>query len=212
MPGPLPSASSAAKSVSPFADAAQDGVAVHRGLEDGRRARQLASPLADAMDLDVVGVAVAPVVVVVGQHVAADVAEDGGQPLGRLVDVGLPEAVGVVVGRLAHHPRVAVAQELDPVGADHLGRVLQLADAALPELLALVEHALDRFAELAAGGDRPARRGGRRRPPWPSCPTVAIDSSSGWAWKQTSVAIPRRVSTPCALRRGLHHRPRRRPS
>ena len=53
-----------------------DVVAVHRGLEDLLDAGQLGGPAPHAVHLDVVGVAVAAVVVVDREHVGVDVAED----------------------------------------------------------------------------------------------------------------------------------------
>jgi hypothetical protein len=70
-----------------------------------------------------------------------------------VLDVGLPEAPGHVVGGLAHHPGVGPAEELDPVHAEDLGRLEALGGAAQGELLALGEHARDRLAQLAARGE-----------------------------------------------------------
>ena len=98
-----------------------------------------------------VGMAVAAVVVVDGEHVGALVAQDGGQARRRLVEVGAGErSVGVVRG-FAGHAGVAVAEEFDPVDAQHLGRRLQLGDAALGERLARGERVGRVFAQLAAG-------------------------------------------------------------
>ena len=69
------------------------------------------------MDLDVVGVAVSAVRVVDRHHVGTESANDGDEATDGIVEVGLPEAVGMQVRVLAHHSRVAVAEEdvvLDP--------------------------------------------------------------------------------------------------
>ena len=92
---------------------ADDGVAVRRGLVHARRARQLGRSDTDAVNLDVVGMAVHAVVVVDRQDVGVLLGEDGRQPTGGFVEVGLPEGVGRVVLRCAHHPRVDIAEELD---------------------------------------------------------------------------------------------------
>ena len=57
------------------------------------------------------------------------------------------------VARLAHHPRVQVAEELDPVDAQDPGRLVHLGGAPHGQLLALGQDAGHRFAQLAAGGE-----------------------------------------------------------
>ena len=76
---------------------AREDVPVVRDFEAPRRAGEVGGAVPDAVDLDVVGVAVAAVPVVQDDDVGVLLAEDRGQPLGRLVDVGLPERRRVVV-------------------------------------------------------------------------------------------------------------------
>ena len=205
-----------------------DVVAVHRGLEHARRAGQLGGPHADPVHLDVVGVAVAAVVVVDREHVGLLVAEDRGQPLGGLVDVGLPERPsGVVLGR-AHHPGVDVAEELDPLDAEDLGRRARSpARAARQSVspssrkpscdLAVLapggEHEDDavpvggRLGHRAAGGDRlvvgVGVEGDERRHA-----AEATDAPTRWrrprgAWRRGRRRSPtRRAPRRCAGRRG----------
>ena len=71
----------------------------------------------------------------------------------RLVDVGLPEAGRVVVGRFAVHARIFVPEELDPVGAEDRGRLVRLGHPALPQRLTIGQHPRHRFAVLT-----PSRR------------------------------------------------------
>ena len=128
-----------------------------------------------------------------------------------LLDVGLPEAVREVVGGLADHPGVDVAEELDPVDAEDLGRLERLGDAAQAELLALGSRTPSAdLAVLAPRARSPARRGGPRPSAWAMVPPVAMDSSSGWAWKQTSVvmASPYRRSQRRPVRRHCGRRRR----
>jgi hypothetical protein len=62
----------------------------------------------DPVRLDVVGVAVAAVLVVGHQHLRAHLADDGHGVRHGLVEVRVPERPRVFVGGRAHHPRVAV--------------------------------------------------------------------------------------------------------
>lgn len=90
-------------------DGARDAVPVHLGDAPPGFPGQLRRPHGDAVGLDVVGVAVAAVVVVGDEDLGAYLEDDLDEERGGLVDVGLPEAGGVVVVRQAHHPGVAVA-------------------------------------------------------------------------------------------------------
>ena len=118
-----------------------------------RRPGQLGGPTADPVDLDVVGVAVAAVVVVVGEDVGLLLVEDRGPGAGPPASTSAcQKRGGVVVGRLAHHPGVDVAEELDPLGAEELGRAVGLGDATQAQRLAVVEDAGHDLAVLAPGG------------------------------------------------------------
>ena len=91
----------------------------HGGVEDTRSAGQFGGPLPDRVHLNVVTVAVAAVRLVTEKHVGVLLAEDVGQLLGGLVDVGAGEAhsagrIGIEVLAVAavrvveaHHPRRA---------------------------------------------------------------------------------------------------------
>ena len=105
------------------------------------------------MHLDVVGVAVAAVVVVDGEDVRLLLVEDHREPPGGVVDGGPPEAVRGVVGRLAHHPGVGPAEELHAVRADLPRRGVALGRAPQRQRLAVGEHAGHGLAQLAAGGE-----------------------------------------------------------
>ncbi len=166
-----------------------------RDLEALRRAGQVGGPVPDAVDLDVVGVAVAAVPVVEHDDVGVLLAEDRGQPLGGLVDVGPPERRRVVVLLPAGHPRVAVAEPHDAGHAEHAGRRRRSPAPAVDERLAVGR---GRRAPRRARRwcTRRARRGGPRRRPGPSTRPSPLASSSGWAWTNTIVAIrPPRVAT-----------------
>ena len=97
-----------------------------------------------------------------------------GQALGRLLDVGLPEAVGLVVGRLAHHPRVDVAEELHPLRAEDLGRrVRSRRSRRCHSGSSSPEHTRSDLAVLAPRGDHqhdPVAGVGR---------SLAIDAAGG---------------------------------
>ena len=103
------------------------------------------------MDLNVIGMAVVAMRVVHREHVSRLLAENRREPLRGLVDVGLPEAGGVVVLLPAVHPRVRVSQELDPVDAQDRGRSHGLSDAAIRQRLALVQ-IVGHLPELATRG------------------------------------------------------------
>ena len=107
----------------------------------------------DPVHLDVVGVAVAAVVVVGRDDVGLLLAEDHRQAGGSLVERGLRERPGHLAGRRAHHPRVHVAEELDPVDAQEPGRLVGLGGAADRQGLAVVQHARHGLAVLAPRRD-----------------------------------------------------------
>ena len=91
--------------------------------------------------LDVVGVAVEAVRVVRDEHLRAYLSHDLHQVPGGLVEVGLPEGPGVLVGREPHHPGVAVAagaaEEAVVGDAERGARGGQLGDAVPAELVGL---------------------------------------------------------------------------
>ena len=149
--------------------------------------------------LDVVGVAVAAVLVVGGEDIGVLVVEDGGQARRGLVDVGLPEARRVVVGGLARHPRVPVAEVLVARHPEDLAGGGQLDGAALGQGLAGGEEPFGDLAQLApCGGHQhdpvalgghagpssrrsgsPRRRDGRGRTPRSPLPGQARASADG---------------------------------
>ena len=161
-----------------------------------------AGPRPDPVHLDVVAVAVAAVGVVGGQHVGLLLDQDGGQAAGGLDRVGRPRTgwssrpqppwpavprPGPASGRPRARSRVGVAQPLQPGHA-------QDAWPSAP-------------ARPSAGRPGPRRGPGSRHPPAPTSPRVATTSttrwpaaaalamvpavssasSSGCAWKHTSV-------------------------
>src|SRR5690606_36093992 len=91
--------------------------------------------------LDVIRVPVEPVGVVCDEHLRADLADDLDQVSGGLVEVGPPEAAGVLVGRRAHHPRVPVApgaaEEPVVVYPERGARGGEFADPVAAELVGL---------------------------------------------------------------------------
>ena len=109
-----------------------------------RHRRELGGVHRDPVRLDVVGVAVAPELVVGDQHLGPDLADHLDQVRGRLGEVGVPERVVVhLVGRdrvavlVPLHPGVAVGAEAaeEPVvgDAELLHGELELAAPVLPE-------------------------------------------------------------------------------
>ena len=108
----------------------------------------------------VVGVAVAAVGLVVEQHVDVLLAQDRGQPLGGLLDVGADEAgrAGRVGGDLGPEAAVGVAEVLDPGDAEGLGARAQLVHAGRGA-------ARPSAGELAGGQARARRPSPRRRRP-----------------------------------------------
>ena len=95
------------------------GVAVPVDLRDLMRAAQLGPEIrlrgqlgaahGHPVGLDVIGVAVSAIRVIGDQDLRPDLTDHGHQMGGRLVERGLPEGVGALVLRRAHHPGVPVA-------------------------------------------------------------------------------------------------------
>ncbi len=127
-------------------------ITVSRRFVHAPRAGQLGRAHAHAVDLDVVGVAVVAVLVVDGEHVGSFVDEKARETRRGLVEVGAPERIGVVVGGFSRHTRIAVAEKLDAVDAEHCSCGVQLGDPAVDERLAFRQHIWREFAELAARG------------------------------------------------------------
>ena len=132
--------------------AAQDVVAVDRGLKHAPGAGQLGGPQAHPVHLDVVRVAVPAVLVVAGQDLSALLVQDRGELLRSLVHRGGPKRPRHLVGRGAHHAGVGVPEEFHPLRAKYLRRRVRLDDPPLPEFLAGVQKALGDLALLAARG------------------------------------------------------------
>ena len=155
-------------------------VAVGRRLVDAPGPGELGGAHADAVHLDVIGMAVVAVLVVDREHVGVLLLEDRASRAAASSMSALAERARRVVGRLAGHAGVEVVEELDAVDAEDLGGRVQLGDAPVDELLAGRERVGRVLAELAAVADTSTTR-------WPSLlaraivPPVAIASSSGWA-------------------------------
>ena len=124
---------------------------VHRRLQHAGHTGHLGGPVTDAVHLNVIGVAVAAVVVVHGEYVGLLLGEDRCQTPRRLVHIGLPEGIREVIGRLAHHPRVDVPEELHTIHPEHLRSSEGLGDPSLPERLALLEDPWLGFTPFATG-------------------------------------------------------------
>jgi hypothetical protein len=119
----------------------------------------------DPVGLDVVRVAVAAVLVVADQYLGADLAQHADQVGGRGVQVGLPEAIGALVGRGVHHSGVAVAAgaaEESVVGdAQRRHGRRELADAVLAKAVVLVSGQMSqlRDEDLALLAERAGHQG-----------------------------------------------------
>ena len=135
-----------------------------------RRARELGGADADAVHLDVVGVAVAAVVVVDGQHVGVLVVRGSRRAAPRpRRRRRCGERLRRVVRRLAGHAGVVVAEELDPVDAERSrGRASVSATRRSPSVSPGRE-ASGRCSPSSPRSRPRARPGGPR--PWrgPSC-------------------------------------------
>src|SRR5690606_29372429 len=128
---------------------ARGGVGVELGDPPRLRAvlvggvgRQLERPPRDAVRLDVVGVPVVAPLVVGDEHVGADLPDHRDEVERGGLDVGPPEAAGVVVGRGPHHAGVPVAsraaQKAVVADAERRARLPQFPDPVLPETVLLV--------------------------------------------------------------------------
>ena len=125
-------------------------IAVRGGLVDPAGPGHLRGAGADAVHLNVIGMAVVAVLVVDRQHVGLFALEDAGEARRRLLDVGARERTRSVVGRLSGHPRVEVVEELDAIDAEDLGRGVELGDPSVDEPLAGSERVGCVLAQLAA--------------------------------------------------------------
>jgi hypothetical protein len=151
------------------------------------RTRCAGGSAADAGAVHLCGrVAVAAVVVVHREDIGVLLDEQARQAAGRLVDIGPGERLGGVVGRLAGHAGVVVSEVLQAVDAEHANRFLLFGDASITQRLARRE------VVVAVRGSARTRRHDEHG----ACPSalaraivplVVIASSSGWAWKVTSV-------------------------
>lgn len=91
------------------------------------------------MNLDVVGVAVAAVPVVDGEHVGTLVAEQGRKTTRCLVEVGLQERSRVAVALPAGHARISVTELLDAVDSERICGGERLGAAAIDQRLPVGE-------------------------------------------------------------------------
>ena len=132
--------------------AGQDGVTVVRDLQHSNRAGQLGSPQSHAVNLDVVGMAVAAVPVVGDQHVGPFGPQHMDETGRGGVDVGSPEAVGPLILFPAGHPRIVIAEPLQTVNTEDRRRPLGLGATAVDERLAGGK-VVGRLAELPVRGD-----------------------------------------------------------
>ena len=144
----------------------------------------------DPVRLNVIGMSVAAEVVVGHHDLRADFADDLDELRRGNLEVGLPEAARILVGRRVHHPGVAVtacaAEKSMIANAQCLARLFEFVDAPAPELVGLV------------GRDPREGSGTRTSPSSPSVQVtrvtltpsaaylaivapVPIVSSSGWA-------------------------------
>ena len=190
------------RQVGPLGHEPSDVVTIHRGLEDPGCRSQLAGAHADAVHLDVIRVTVGAALVVDRQDVGLFVEEHARETLRSLVDVGAREALGRVVRRFASHARVVVPEELDAVDAEYPSSVHRFLDAAIGKCLARGESVAWRFAEFASRRDdeNDTMSLGFRGA---IVPPVAIASSSGWAWNETSVCDRARGTVGDPLRESL---------
>ena len=130
--------------------------------------------------------AVVAVPVVGDEHIGVLLAQDRGQPLPRLDDVGQVEAVRRRVLLPAGHARVGVAEPGDALRAEHRRRRLHLLNPAIARPTPL---------GARSSGDSPSSPSVATTitTRWPSAaaraiePPVVMASSSGWAWRNTSV-------------------------
>ena len=130
----------------------EETVAVDGGQIQDRRPGQIGRTPTDLVDLDVIGMAVATVLVVDDEHVGVLLTQEVGHGPASHVRIGGREGAGVVVGRLAGHARVVIAEEDLPVDAEDATGLLELGPPAFGQRLALGEQTVGDLAELAAGG------------------------------------------------------------
>ena len=107
---------------------------------------------ADLVHLDVVGVRIAGVVVVVGdEHVRAFLANHLHESTDGFVHVRHVEARGICVRGRIEHARVAIAEHLDAVEADDLGRLGELEWSQRGEqcLLFVTDDLVERLSRVA---------------------------------------------------------------
>jgi len=102
------------------------------------------------VNLYMVGMSVASVIVVNGQYVGILGPKQLGQTGRGLFDIGACERAVVVVRGFAGHARVAIAQELEPVDAQDLGRGLRFGNASLRERLTGLERVGRELSQLTA--------------------------------------------------------------
>ena len=97
-----------------------EALPAHGGCIDAWCVRELGRACADAVHLDVVGVAVPASLVVGGDDFSVFLVEDRGQTPRRLFDVGGPERPRLVVRRRVDHAGILVAEELHARDAEEL--------------------------------------------------------------------------------------------
>ena len=102
-----------------------------------------------------VGVGIPALVVAVGEdHLRPVAADEANQAAHGIVDRRLPEALRMIVRRIARHTRVSIAEQVDAIEADDLGRSAQLAQADLGQPidhLGPIHRRVEHLTELAAG-------------------------------------------------------------
>ena len=99
--------------------------------------------------------AVAAIFVVAGDHIRAALPHQAHESPGGLVQVGLVEAVGVIIGRRSRHAGVAVVEQVKFRHLKLAARLLELCHAHLAEFrphLVRVHFRVDNFAFLASRG------------------------------------------------------------
>jgi hypothetical protein len=109
--------------------------------------------MSDPMHLDVIGMPVAAVGVITGQHLGVLFGQNDRQALGCGLDVGLPETLRIVICWFANHARVAVAKKLQAGDSQLSGSAALLGLTALAQGLARVQEALVHLTTLTPGGN-----------------------------------------------------------
>lgn len=105
------------------------------------------------VDLDVIGMAVAAVLVVDRDDIGAFLLDHGGQSGSHLARIGVGEGIRVVVAGGAGHPRIAVAEGHHPRRTQRPGGFLQLLRAPGGEGFAGREQTVGILAAGTVGGD-----------------------------------------------------------